>query len=194
MKRPNLILLLAIVVASCSIGWLATGTLLPYQAIRSGIYTVAVFLFVFALSVVASYWIDIGKYEFRKDRDPLELKKRGALALLLVAASAVTLRVWEEQENREFSEAKNAYEVEQYETAIELFKQQRSRYWTTEPRYHDITRAISASDAGRKLAELRMQQATISPTDKRYSELQNLIEQLVTSQEVYPWRTSDESQ
>lgn len=192
MKRPNLILLLAIVVASCSIGWLATGTLLPYQAIRSGIYTVAVFLFVFALSVVASYWIDIGKYEFRKDRDPLELKKRGALALLLVAASAVTLRVWEEQENREFSEAKNAYKVEQYETAIELFKQQRSRYWTTEPRYHEITRAISASDAGRKLAELRMQQATISPTDKRYSELQNLIEQLVTSQEDYPWRTSDE--
>lgn len=157
MKRIDGILLVAILLAIVSIGWLATGTLLPYQAVRSGIYTVAAFLIVFSLSVVASYWIDIGKYEFRKERDPFDLKRRGALALYMIAGAAFIMRFWEEQENREFIEAKNAYEIEQYETAIDLFKQQKGRYWTTELRYREITRAIFASDAGR-VVELRTQQ------------------------------------
>jgi len=187
MSQLNVILVIAGIFAVIAIGWLGTGTLIPYQAIRNGIYAVSAFLAVFALSIVASYWIDIGSHEFRKLRELTDLKKRCVLALILIGFACCIMRTWEVQENRELEEAKTAYKLGQYATATELFKQQRDRYWTTDDMYQKVTGAIVAAEEGKKLSELREQVATISPNDKKHEEMQNLIDQKITNQEInYP--------
>lgn len=173
--------------AAFSLCWLATGTLIPYQAVRSGVYAVSAFFVIFAFSVVASYWIDIGAYSIKRGRSRVDLKRRIAIALFLVSLAALIVRTWEMQEDRELKEAKNAYKNNEYETATDLFRQQRSRYWTTDCYYRILNLAIAASEAGRKNEDLRIQLATISPNDKRHTEMKRLIDQLVTTQKEYPW-------
>lgn len=187
MSRIDVKLVISGIFAGIAIGWLGMGTLIPYQVIRNGVYTVSAFLMVFALSTVTSYWIDIGNYEFRKQREVTDLKKRCFLALVLVGFACCIIRTWEFRENRELEVAKTAYELKQYETASEIFKQQRDRYWTTDSMYQKVTKAIVAAQAGKRLTELREQQATMSLNNIKREEMEKLIQILVTTQkDNYP--------
>ncbi len=187
LSHPHALLVIAATAAAAALLFLSTGTLVPYPLVRNGVYMCAAFLGLFSFSLVASYWIDLGEYKLRSDRDRSDLKRRITLALFLLAGAGLLLRLWEFQEDRELLEAREAYDSGDFVHAKELFLQQRQRFWTTDPSYKQISHAVRATEAGRKYQELSQKRVLYPPKDPRYDELSNIMKQLETQQaDLYP--------
>lgn len=187
-NNNNILLTLSVIVLIASLVWLATGGAIPYQIIRSSIYTTSAFLYVLAISIIASYWLDISDYKIKEDRNPRELRLRFSVALLLVTMSNVLLGIWNIQEERELSEAKSAYSSGDYVLSKELLIQQRQRFWSTDSVYEEITKAIAAAEAGSKYEDLRVKRAAYTIDSEKHKQFSVLINQYRASQiKNYPW-------